>query len=134
MQIEKVVLIATTTITTSANPITNSQGSQKSQNHAFCLFVQTKPKIGPNRCAICALFVKVVKVVKVFMIVKVFMVVKVGGVGKQNFDQNVHFKESRPKRSTGISFILMGTITICLFVFIRPSFFQRRNPKLRFKL
>ena len=82
MQIAKVVLIATTTITTSANPITNSQGSQKLRNHAFCLFVQTKPKIGPNRCAICALFVKVVKV---FMIVKVFMVVKVGGSGKTKF-------------------------------------------------
>ena len=38
--LEQVVLIANTTIT-------KSQGSQKRD---FCLFEQTRPKIGPNRC------------------------------------------------------------------------------------
>ena len=41
--LEQVVLIANTTIT-------KSQGSQKSQKRDFCLFEQTRPKNGPNRC------------------------------------------------------------------------------------
>ena len=40
---EQVVLITTTAIT-------KSQRSQKSQKRDFCLFEQTRPKIGPNRC------------------------------------------------------------------------------------